>query len=224
MRISKEEALEHANAAKKLHTVKKGQVWLFCPYMPGASYHSVHWDPSIKESVQCEGDKCIYCPKTPNRKAHVPCMLFKRPYRLHEEPTLRFPQDIICDQHWTPKIIELTSNCLRPLNLPSDPDQLAIAWRPGEKTNGTLFFRWIEGHLKGVPAELAELDVAKILPGVIGGTYRDYQERTLDNELEGRIKHNSNSPTKSLQSLQSEFESRFSSFAENIGLDVKGGW
>jgi len=194
MRISQDEAVNMASAAKKLHTVKKGQAWLFCPYVPGAAYHTVHWDPVEKQSYQCEGSKCTICPKAPNRKIHVPSLLFKRPYRLHEVDGLAFPQDIICDsKHWTPKIVELTANCIKPFNLPSEPDQLALAWRPGEKQNGTLFFKWLVGRLKGVPEELAELSVAAILPGVIGGSYRDYEERSLDNSLDGRIKHNSNS-------------------------------
>lgn len=192
MRISKEEALQGANAAKKLLTVKKRQAWLLCPYMPGAAYHTVHWDPVAKQSVQCEEENCPYCPQQPNRKVHIPCFVCKRPKPLDHVATMAYPQGIIFDQHWTTKIVELTANCFPALELPSEPDQLAVAWRPGERFNSPLFFKWIPGVLRGMPADLTELDVNKILPGVIGGTYRTHRVDTLDNSLTGRIKHNSN--------------------------------
>lgn len=195
MRIPKEMALQSANAAKKLLLVKKEQCWLFCPYMPGAAYHTVHWLHEDRQSVQCEGPGCPHCPRGVNRKVHIPCLVHKRPYRIETVPTLDFPQGIRFDQHWTPKIIELTGNCFKALEEPSEPDQLAIAWRPGPRQNGPLFFKWVTGILRGVPAELAELDVNKILPGVIGGVYRDYAQLTeadLTNNPTSRIKHNSN--------------------------------
>jgi len=192
MRISKEEAHQGANAAKKLLTVKKRQAWLICPYMPGAAYHAVHWDPVSKQSIQCEEEGCPFCPQQPNRKVHVPCFVCKRPKPLDHVPTMGFPQGLIFDGHWTIKIVELTANCFPALELPSEPDQLAVAWRPGERHNSPLFFKWIPGVLRGVPAEIAELDVDKILPGVIGGTYRTHQKLTLTEDQSGRIKHNSN--------------------------------
>jgi len=192
MRISKDEALQGANAAKKLHVVKKRQCWLFCPYMPGAAYHTVHWDHHAKQSVQCEGDNCTYCPSKPNRKVHLPCLLYKRPKPIEHAETLNFPQDILCDGHWTPKIIELTSNCFAAIDQPFEEDQLAIAWRPGPNQNSPLFFRWIQGHLRNVPPELADLDINKILPGVIGGTYRTHNDLTLTEGPISSIKHNSN--------------------------------
>lgn len=194
MRISRDEALAMASAKKKLLTVRKGQGWLLCPYMPGAAYHSVHWLSEDRQSVQCEGEvDCPHHHRPLNRKVHVPCLVLKRPYRADSVGGLRFVQDLYHNSDWTPKIVELTGNCFKPLEEPSRPDQLGIAWRPGDKQNGTLYFKWIDAILRDVPAELAELTVAKILPGVIGGRYRDYEERSLDNSLEGRIKHNSNS-------------------------------
>lgn len=190
MRITKEEALTMGCAGKKLHTVKKGQAWLFCPFIPGAGYHSVHWDHVAKLSVQCEGPGCQRCPQPVNRKVHIPCLLYKRPYAIGTVPEMRFPQNIAFNaESWRPKVIELTANCFMALEQPSAPDQLAVAWRPGDKQNGPLHFRWVEGKLGGVPDELAELDINSILPGVIGGTYRDRADVDLDKSSQGRIKH-----------------------------------
>lgn len=189
MRISKEEAHGSANAAKKLHTVKKRQAWLFCPYMPGAAYHTVHFDRSDNQSYQCEGENCRYCPSQPNRKVHIPCLLYKRPKLIEHVPTLAYPQDIRFEPSWVPKIIELTGNCFKALDEPSQPDQLAVAWRPGDRQNGPLHFRWVVGRLLDVPDDLADLDVNRILPGIIGGTYRTNAELALDNSEAGRIKH-----------------------------------
>jgi len=196
MRISQEEALAVASAKKKLHTVRKGQAWVFCPYMPGATYHTVHWLSEDHCSVQCEGETdCPHHHRPINHKAHIPCLLFKKPYRADTVGGLKFPQDLYHNGDWVPKIIELTGNCFKPLQESSEPDQVGIAWRPGEKQNGTLYFKWLPAKLLNVPLELAELTVAKILPGVIGGRYRDYVNLTLTDDPNDRIKHNSNSPT-----------------------------
>jgi hypothetical protein len=191
MRISREEALAFASAKKKLLTVKKGNAWLFAPYMPGAAYHSVHWDHEQKVSVQCEGASCSYCPKVPNKKVHIPSLVCKKPYRIETVDSLRFPQGIFYNSaHWGDKIVELTSGCFAALELPSEPNQLAIAWRPGPRQNGPLHFKWLEGTLKNIPEDLEELDVNKVLPGIIGGRYVDSGPLPLTEQPTGRIKHN----------------------------------
>lgn len=193
MRITREEAHAWASAKKKLLTVKKGQAWLFAAYVPGAAYHAVHWDHIAQCSVQCDGPTCTYCPRPVNRKLHVPAFVCKRPYRAEEVAGLKFPADILYRaDHWGEKIVELTANCFAAFDVPSAPDQLGIAWRPGSKQNGTLFFKWLPIKLLQVPPELAALTVEKILPGVIGGRYVDAREVTpaLDIPEGSRIKHN----------------------------------
>lgn len=191
MRISKEEALEFASASKKLHLVKAGWVWLFCPYMPAAAYHSVHYMHEDGCSVQCDGPGCTICPRRANKKVHIPSLVMKKPYRKDVLDSLKFPQDVHYDpRHWAQKIFELTANCFKPLEQPSQPNQLGVAWRQGDSRNSPLNFKWIPGILKGIPADLEDLSVDKILPGIIGGTYRNAHETTpLDNSADGRIKH-----------------------------------
>lgn len=197
MRITREEALAFASAKKKLLTVKKGQAWLFCPYMSAAAYHSVHWDHQAEQSVQCEGEGCTYCPHPPNRKVHLPSLVCKKPYRIETVDSLKFPEGAFYHAaHWGDKIVELTAACFAALEAASQPNQLAIAWRPGPRRNGQVYFRWVEGVLKGIPPELEFLDVDKILPGVIGGTYRNsHQTVALDNSEGSRIKHKLAYPT-----------------------------
>lgn len=191
MRISKDEAMAAATATKKLLTVRKGQCWLFAPYMPGASYHAVHWDSLAKQSVQCEEANCRYCPAKANPKVHLPAIVRKQPMRAESAESVKFPDGAHYRADlFSTKIVELTKNCFEALDVPSEPNELAIAWRPGNSQNGPLFFRWLRVILKGVPDDLQFLQVNDILPGVIGGTYRTHQEVTIDNSATGRIKHN----------------------------------
>lgn len=216
MRISRDEALSAHDAAKKLLTCRQRQCWLFCPYVPGANYHSVHWLPDAKQSVQCDGKDCRICPRPVNRKVHVPALVYKKPYPADAAESLGFPQDIRFNVDWRAKIVELTGNCIKPFNCPSEPDQLAIAWRPGSHHKATLFFKWITGRLRDVPQILAELSVAKILPGVIGGRYvNDVYEVDLDIPDGSRIEHNSPSPTRKV-------DERLESFFQAMGGE-KGG-
>lgn len=191
MRISREEALAFASVKKKLHVIKKGQAWLFAPYMEQAAYHSVHWLHDQHVSVQCDGPTCKYCPQKTTQKVHVPAFVCKKPYLPEAAEGLKFPQGVYFNSaHWGTKIVELTSNCFAALNQDSKPMQLAVAWRPGNRNNGPLFFKWIDGILREVPNDLEELDVDKVLPGIIGGRYVGGGPVPLDNPPPGRIKHN----------------------------------
>jgi len=192
MRISREDALRAAAASKKLLTVRKGQAWLLCPYKPNVTYHAVHWDHEQRVSVQCEGKNCKYCPKRANPKLHVPALVLKKPFHADRADGYRFPAgEFFQEKNWAAKIVELTQNCFEAFDQESKPDELLLAWRPGEKQNGPMFCRWLKTVLKGVPSHLADLKVSDILPGVIGGTYRDAVEQVpLDNSEHARIKHN----------------------------------
>jgi len=192
MRISREEALASCGAAKKLLNVRKGQAWLICPYKPHVTYHAVHWDHEQKASVQCEGKKCTYCPRKANPKIHVPALVLKKPFHASMAEGYRFPEgEYFQELRWGTKIVELTQSCFDVFDQESQPDELLLAWRPGERQNGRLFCRWLKTCLKGVPSHLADLKVTDILPGVIGGTYRDaVEEVALDNSEHSRIKHN----------------------------------
>lgn len=195
MRMTEEQANYTADAAKKLQLVKKGYAWLFMPHKPGATYHSVHWVSDDRQSVQCEGKDCPYCPRKPNPKVHVPCLLYRKWCKADKvdapvPTTFEYTPEL-----WRPMIIELTKNCFTAFKAHSEPGQLGIAFRPGPMQNGKLYFKWLDSFLQGVPASLEHVTVQQVLPGVIGGTYRDYVDQTLTDDPDNPIKHNPSNPT-----------------------------
>jgi len=207
MYISAEAALQAAKSRHKLRTVRAGQGVVICPYKPSACFSDGHWvPPPVKRWVSCPGGLCPHHHLPVIVKAHVPALVGLKLLKPEQCPQLYMDKVLAFrPANWVQKIFELTAGVLEEFGGDSRPDQLAVVWRDGGQVNGPLHFRWLDTVLTGVPDALAHVPIKSMLPAIIHGEVCiDHEAVPLDKPGPGRIKHNSNSPTKSSQPLQPE--------------------
>lgn len=196
MFLSEAEAMELAKARHKLKTCYAGQGWVICPYRPGATFSDGHWvPPPVKRWLSCDGEICQHHHLPIIVKAHVPCLVVKKPYRAKDCPVMALDKELgFRAENWSQKIFELTAACLPAFAKPSAPDQLAIVYRDSDARNGEVSFRWLDSFLRGVPPSIAHFEVKQMLPAIIGGKLRNAVVQTpLDKPHATGIAHNSNS-------------------------------
>jgi len=223
--ISEQAALAAAKSRHKLRTVRAGTGVVICPYKPGACYSDGHYVPApVKRWVQCSRQLCQHHHLPVIVKAHVPALVALQLVKPEQCERLFMDQVLAFrPSSWTQKIFELTAGVLEQFGAATRPDQLAVVWRDSGHNNGPLHFRWLDTVLTDVPAALAHVRIRELLPAIIHGEVCiGHEEVPLDNPGKGGIEHNSNSPTKSAQSLppklgDPDFNEKFQNFVDTMG-------
>lgn len=193
MFCSREEAQAIHDARHRLRTCKAGQGWVFCPYVPGATYCKGHYVHESRGWEFCTGEgQCSHHHLRLISKLHVPALVAAAVIPASTAEKYDCDDVVFRADKWQAKIVELTAGCIETFNQDSKPDQLAVTWRAAGRNNNPLHMRWLRGCLKGVPKQLRELSIEDTLPAIIHGKVAVGRTVELDNSLPGPIKHNSN--------------------------------